>query len=187
MRRYLIAILLLLSPVVAYADLTYKQLEDVSKTPENLEGRFTQEKYLAALDAALPSSGVFSYQRGKSIRWETLKPIQNELVMTPTSIVNKQGDNELMRMEMKSNPVVTLFNEIFFSVLTAEWEKLSVYFKLSGEIKAGQWKAELIPIDELVKQAVTRVELKGDELVREIILYENAGDRTTIHFNSLSL
>lgn len=186
MRQYLLVVLLCFSPIAAYADLTFEQLENISKTPENLEGHFTQEKYLSALDAVLHSSGKFSYQRGKSIRWETLKPIQSEMLMTPTSISNKQGGRELMRIENEANPVVALFNEIFFSVLTAEWGKLSAYFKLSGNVEGGWWHAELVPLDNTVKQVVSRVELKGEALVREIILHESGGDRTTIHFENLN-
>lgn len=186
MRLYLLVILLCLSPFAVCAGLSFEQLERISNNPSSLEGRFTQEKYLAALDTALGSSGIFSYQRGKSVRWETLKPIQSEMLMTPTSISNKQGGQELMRMETESSPAVALFNEIFFSVLTAEWGKLSAYFKLSGNIEGGQWHAELVPVNKTVKQAVSRVELKGDALVREIILHESGGDRTTIHFENLN-
>lgn len=186
MRLYLPVILLCLSPFAARADLSFDQLASISKNSSSLEGRFTQEKYLAALDTSLGSSGIFSYQRGKSVRWETLKPIQSEMLMTPTSISNMQGGQELMRMETESSLAVALFNEIFFSVLTAEWGKLSAYFKLSGNIEGGQWHAELVPVDKTVKQVVRRVELKGDALVREIILYESGGDRTTIHFENLT-
>ena len=186
MRLYLLALLMWFLPAAAYADLTFEQLELISKTPENLNGRFTQEKYLAALDTVLLSSGIFSYQRGKLIRWETLQPVQNELLMTPTSIINKQGGKEFMRVEAESNPAVALFNEMFFSVLTAEWGKLSAYFKLSGEIQDRQWHAELVPVDKTVQQVISRVELDGDVLVREIILHESGGDRTTIHFDSLN-
>ena len=92
-----------------------------------------------------------------------------------------------MRIENESNPAVALFNEIFFAVLTAEWGKLSAYFKLSGKMEDGQWHAELVPVDTTVQQLVSRVELKGETLVREITLHESSGDRTTIHFNNLNL
>jgi hypothetical protein len=183
-KLYLLVILLCLSPFAVGADLSFDQLERISKNPSSLEGRFNQEKYLAALDTSLHSSGIFSYQRGRSVRWETLKPIQSEMLITPAFISNKQGGQELMRMETQSSPAVALFNEIFFSVLTAEWGKLSAYFKLSGKLEGGQWHAELIPVDKTVKQVVSRVELKGDALVREIILHESGGDRTTIHFEN---
>lgn len=186
MRFYLPVFFLCLLPYAVYAELSFEQLERITKNASSLEGSFIQEKYLAALDASLYSSGIFSYQRGKSVRWETLKPIQSEMLMTPTSITSNQGGQQLMHMETASNPAITLFNEIFFSVLTAEWGKLSSYFKLSGNVEAGQWRAELVPVDKAVMQVVSRVELKGDALVREIILYESGGDRTTIHFDNMN-
>ena len=51
----------------------------------------------------------------------------------------------------------------------------------------GQWHAELVPVDKTVQQLVSRVELKGGALVREIILHESSGDRTAIHFDRLNL
>ena len=190
--RYLLILILLLSPIAlraeitSHAELTFAQLEQISTSPSSLDGRFSQEKYLAALDASLLSSGVFSYRRGESIRWETLEPIQNELFMTPTTIVNRQGEQELVRLEKDTNPAVTVLSEIFFSVLTAEWAKLAVYFDLSGQLDGDQWSAELIPVDHSVMHVVSRVELRGDTLLRELILHESGGDRTTIRFDSLS-
>ncbi len=185
MRFYLPVLLLCLLPYAAMAELSFEQLGRISKNPANLEGRFVQEKYLAALDASLQSSGTFSYQRGESVRWQTLKPINSEMLVTPTSISSKQGGQEFMRLETRSNPAVKLFNEIFFSVLTAEWAKLSVYFKLSGKVEKGRYHAQLLPVDKTVKQVVSRVELKGGALVHEIILHESSGDQTTIHFENL--
>lgn len=186
MRLQLAALLLCLLPYTVHAELSFEQLEGITYNPPSLEGQFVQEKFLSALEASFVSSGRFSYQRGVSVRWETLKPIQSEMLMTPEAISNTQDGRELMRMETKSNPAVTLFNEIFFSVLTAEWGKLSAYFKLSGKVEDGRWQAELAPIDKTVKQVVSRVELKGEALVNEIILYESSGDRTTIHFKNLN-
>jgi hypothetical protein len=175
---------MLIFPLVANAGITFTQLAQVSTTPEKLEGRFNQEKYLAVLDAALISTGVFSYQRGKSIRWETLEPIHNELVMTPATITSKSDDGELLRLDRGSNPTAAALGKIFFSVLTAEWEVLSDYFELSGEIDGHQWHAILVPTEQTVKQVFSRIELKGEILLREIILYEKGGDRTTIRLDN---
>jgi len=185
MRRYLFAVLFLV-PMLAQAELTFEQLDELSMSPENLTGDFKQEKYLSSLDASLASSGVFNYQRETSIRWQTLLPIQNELLMTPTAIVNSQGGKELVRLETDSNPAVTVFSEILFSVLTAEWGKLASYFELSGGVEGVQWVAQLVPIDKTVMPVVSRVELKGDVLLREVILHEASGDRTTIRFDNLN-
>ena len=40
-------------------------------------------------------------------------------------------------------------------------------------------------VDKSVERVVTRVELSGDELLREVVLFEAAGDRTQIKFLEL--
>lgn len=185
MRRWFLIILFFLA-IPVHAELTFEQLETLSKSPESLTADFNQQKYLSSLDATLSSSGVFHYQRGKSIRWQTLQPIQNELLMTPDAIVNRQGDQELVRLDTASNPAVAVFSDILFAVLTADWSQLASYFKLSGEGQGGQWHAQLVPIDKVVLQVVSRVELKGDKFLREVILHEASGDQTTIRFKNLS-
>ena len=184
MKRRFLSALVLIFPLAVHAEITFTSLAQISATPEVLQGRFSQEKYLGALDAALISTGVFTYQRGKSIRWEILQPIQNELVMTPTTITNKQGNDELLRLDMGANPTAAVIGELFFSVLTAEWEKLSDYFELSGEIEGQQWHAVLVPLDQTIGQIFSRIELKGESLLRVIILHENSGDRTTIRLDN---
>lgn len=183
MNRYFLSALVLIFPFALQAEITFAQLTQISAAPEILQGLFSQVKYLVALDAELTSTGVFTYQRGKSIRWEILEPIQNVLVITPTTITNQQGSDELLRLDMDTNPTAAVMGEIFFSVLTAEWGKLSDYFELSGEIEGQQWHAVLVPIDQTVMQIFSRIELKGGSLLRVIILHENSGDRTTIRLD----
>lgn len=180
MKQWFFSAFVLLLPWVAQAEISYDRLAQFSLTPEYLQGGFIQEKYLAALDATLISTGVFTYQRGKSIRWEILQPIQSELVMTPTSISSTQGHRELMHLDASNNPVARVIGEIFFAVLTTQWEKLAPHFDLSGEIDGQQWHAVLLPIDQAVEQLFSRIELTGMGLLEEIILHEKNGDRTTI-------
>ncbi len=60
--------------------------------PDELQGNFRQEKYLAVIDATLKSSGRYRYRRGESMRWQILEPVQSELLMTPDGLSNRQGD-----------------------------------------------------------------------------------------------
>lgn len=177
---------ILLWPIISIAEISIKQLNNIVTATDYLEGRFSQEKYLSDVDATLYSSGVFNYQRDQSIRWETLEPIQNILMMTPQSIINTQGGHEIAKIDVKTNPAIAILSEIFFSVLTAKWEALATYFSLSGTLLDQQWQVELIPIDKAMTQAMSRIALKGDTYLRELIIYEKNGDRTTIHFENLS-
>jgi hypothetical protein len=179
-KRWILSAFLLLLPPLVQSEISYGQLAQFSLTPETLDGSFHQEKYLAALDATLISSGVFTYHRNKSIRWEILEPIHSLLTLTPTAVISKQGDEELVRLDASNNPVARIVGEIFFAVLTSDWEKLAPYFELSGTVEGQQWHAVLLPIDQTVAQAFGRIELKGQKLLEEIVLHEKAGDRTTI-------
>lgn len=184
MKQYFFSVILLILPFASIAEITFAQLAQISTTPEKLEGRFSQEKYLSALDAGLVSTGVFSYRRGKSIRWEILEPIRSELLMTPEGITSRQDGGELLHLDVNANPTAAVLGEIFFAVLTAEWEKLSNFFELSGRVDGGLWHAVLVPLDQLAMQVFSRIELKGDSLLREIILHQNSGDRTTIRLEN---
>ncbi|MEH6626333.1 MAG: outer membrane lipoprotein carrier protein LolA [Motiliproteus sp.] len=186
MVRYLIVIVFFFAPIATAAELTFSELQKISNPPLNHEGTFLQKKYLGTLDIELKSTGVFSYQRDEWLRWETLKPLQNELLVTSESIVNRQGNQEIMRLEKSANSATSALHDILFSVLTSDWEKLANYFEISGVIEAEGWSVALQPLENKMVLFVDRVEIRGGAFVREIILYESSGDRTTIQFDNLS-
>ncbi|GAB2701795.1 outer membrane lipoprotein carrier protein LolA [Aliiglaciecola aliphaticivorans] len=160
-------------------------LNAISSSPEFLQGQFVQQKYLNDFDVSLESTGEFDYLQGQVVHWHTLSPIQNLVTMTPSSIVSHQDDVEVMSLQAESNPVVTLLSEVFFSVLTSEWQKLENYFELSGEIDQQTWSVSLTPKDTALAQAISHVELKGDIYLRYLKFYESNGDYTEIQFDQL--
>jgi hypothetical protein len=168
------------------SDISFEQLGNVSAAPKYLKGDFKQEKYLLSIDVSLLSSGQFEYSRNESISWITQHPIQNRLTMTPTLIINQQVGQAVLELNAQTNPAVAVLSDILFSVLTAEWGRLSTYFELQGSFEGKQWQAVLQPTDESVAQFISRVELKGDHLLRTIVLFEKGGDRTSIYFENLS-
>jgi len=179
-RSFLVIAVLFSSP--AFSEVSFERLAAISETPDSLEGRFVQEKYLKVLEAGLVSSGVFSYKKGEHLRWETLEPISNKLVLTPTSVVTKQDEKELVALPAGASTVTSVLSEILFSVLTANWNNLSKYFELSGDVDNGSWRVELLPTDVTIAAAISKIELSGETLLQKIILYEKQGDSTTIEF-----
>ncbi len=183
----LIFLCLFLFSALVKAELSFEQLNDITSTPDQLSGQFNQEKYIADLAVSLKSSGHFSYQRDQVMHWQTMQPIEHELVMTRQTMTNRQGDNELIRLELNSNPSLQVISELFFSVLTAEWQGLAQYFKLSSASNNnGQWQAELLPIDTVIAQFANRVSLQGNSLLHEVTIYEKNGDYTKIQFDNLN-
>ncbi|WP_261844158.1 outer membrane lipoprotein carrier protein LolA [Aliamphritea ceti] len=165
--------------------LTYQQLAKLTQASDSLTGEFEQDKYLALLDASLKSTGRFSYLRNQQINWLTESPVQNELVITPERLVNRQQGQELMSLDLASNPAGVVLGDILFAVLTAEWPKLKALFRLQGKVQGTDWQAVLEPSDPAIAQVMSKVELSGDHLLRQIVLNEVSGDRTTIRFLNL--
>ncbi|PHS69988.1 MAG: hypothetical protein COB23_04880 [Methylophaga sp.] len=176
---------LLFFPVISYADLDFEQLGKLAKTPPSFTGNFIQEKYFKTLDATLISSGTLRYQHDEALYWQTLEPIQNELMMTTEGVINRQGQQEFVHSEINSSPAIKIINEIFFAVLTTEWQKLATFFKLSGQLNGQIWSAELVPSNQDISQFIAKITLQGSPQLNEIVLYEFNGNKTIIHFDNL--
>ena len=177
-------VMLLALSFSAGADISFEQLARITVTPERHQGSFEQEKYLAAVDASLQSSGIFDFERGRSIRWEILEPIRSEILMTPDGISSRAGGETLLELEASANPAVAALGEIFFAVLTSDWQALEAWVELSGSVADGSWHAILKPRAETTGLVFSRLELFGGELLKTIVLHESSGDRTTIRLDS---
>lgn len=165
--------------------LNFQQLSAQTQTPRALYGHFDQSKFLSSFDLTIQSKGQFHYIQNRSIVWQTTEPMANELTLTPDSIVNKQNGHELMRLDRQSSPTIALLSEIFFSVMTADWQRLEQHFTLTGKLDHESWSADLKPTNNTFSQLIRRVELSGDQFLKKVVLYEKSGDTTTIHFTNL--
>lgn len=168
-----------------HADLSFKQLAEVTDTPSQLEGDFEQTKMIKEFETSITSTGRFVYHRNDYIQWHTLSPIENTLLMTPEAISSKQGDDDMMQIDADKNPAIKKLSQIFFAVLTADWQQLSNFFTASGTLDNDRWQVTLAPKNNALEQAVNKVELAGDNLMREVTFYENNGDVTHILFSNL--
>lgn len=183
MKRIGLGLALLALVFDANAEISFDKLAKMTATPERHQGNFVQEKYLQAVDASLQSSGVFDFERGKSIRWEILEPIHSELVMTPEGISSNSNGEKLLQLEASANPTVAALGELFFAILTSDWSILENRVDLSGSIEGSNWHAILLPKGDSTRLVFSRLELFGSRLLQKIVLHESSGDRTTIRLD----
>lgn len=174
-----------LAEITSPSSAEYADISALMESHSSLQGRFDQVKYLAALEAEISSSGRFEYEHDKAIRWHTRDPIENLLTLTPRGILSEQDGKVLSRLDAQSNPVVSLFSDIFFGVMTADWQRLEHHFEMESRVTGADWHAILTPRAPEVESIVSRVELQGDRYLREIILHEAGGDWTRIRFSEL--
>ena len=184
--KAVLGLLLLLLCSAANADISFAQLAQLSVSAQSLEGEFTQQKYLKVVDASLQSSGRFQYRRGEFIRWQILKPIESEILITPSAIEDGRGAGLPGANSQLPKQLSAQMGEIFFSLLSANWDSLEKYFALSGGVSGQQWHAILKPLQVSTAQVFSRIELKGSSWISEIILHQPNGDITTIHLDNLS-
>lgn len=179
----LMLVLMYIAPV--YAQMTVTDIAMLTGSPQALKGDFKQDKFIKAFEANIISTGHFEYQRNQFINWNTVSPVENQMVMTPKSITSKQSGNELVNLKSEQNPAVKMLSKIFFAVLTAEWQTLNAYFYQTISGDHANWSVALLPKDELLKQNITKVDLVGNDLLREVILHEKNGDTTHIYFSNI--
>lgn len=182
--RFALWLMVLLAPS-ALAEPGYQAVEALMESPASLQGRFEQVKHLSALDTEIHSSGRFAYEQDIEISWRTQVPIESLLRLTPNQITSEQDGTLLSQLETRSNPVVELFSEIFFGVMTARWDRLDKHFSAETHVSGSDWYATLIPREARVKRVISRVELQGDRNLRQVMLYEEGGDWTRIRFHDL--
>ena len=183
MIRLLFCLLVLLAFPVR-AELTFEQLLVLTRSQQISAGNFKQEKYLVEFGVSLFSTGNYEYKKGESIYWKTLEPIENELIMSPTSIISRQQNDELVHLDAEKNPIVEIFNKFLFSIFSADWAELVNSFTLTGNTNGEEWSATLYPTETTIKKIITSVSLSGDKQLKEVIINEKKGDVTTINFQT---
>lgn len=177
-----IALCMVLFSNIAWAA-SVGELQNLLQTPAQLSGHFSQAKYLAAVDTSLKSSGTFAYVADQEITWHTITPIENTLILTPNQIISAHNGQQTSVMDSQNSPAVRILSDLFFGVMTADWDLLQEYFSIDASISQGQWQAQLTPSDTSIGQVITQVTLSGATFLQQVELHEVNGNTTTIQFS----
>ncbi|MEO9275995.1 outer membrane lipoprotein carrier protein LolA [Marinomonas sp. 5E14-1] len=184
MKNTILGIILFLLSLSSFAN-DLDRLKTVTAAPDKLTGTFTQSKYLAQLDTSLQSTGEFNYLRDTQIIWHTLSPIDSTLELTPNTMLNYQNGIQVNKLDTTTNPIVAVLSDIFFGVMTAQWQILEEYFDVNAEVVGEHWKATLIPLNKNIGSFIHKVTLEGDKYLKQVTLYEPEGNLTHIEFDQL--
>ncbi|WP_295996437.1 outer membrane lipoprotein carrier protein LolA [Rugamonas sp.] len=153
--------------------------------PPVMCGRFDQSKQLAGMKKPLASSGRFCVVAGKGVLWRTLRPFPSTLRLTRDEIVNYQGDRVAMRLDAKTEPTVRMINSVLFSLLGGDLAQLETLFDIDGGVDATGWNVALKARAPALAKAIGGIKLDGGAYVKNIVLSEAGGDRTSIVFSAI--
>ena len=180
-RRVIAGCLLVLASTLAFGQGPDSLIAAVSERlviGEGLQGSFQQKKYLSFLQEPFSSSGDFSINRRTGLRWQVRQPldslmqVQGATVLLDGQPVDDKGVGQLMAL-------------IMFGLMEGQLDTLGKYFEISGQLTAGNWRLELLPRSARLQQVLRHVELRGEEHLGEIEIFEQGDNRTHIQLSEV--
>ena len=179
----LAAALALFNPAQAAAPVA--KIQAMLAKPAIMCGRFDQTKQLAGMKKPLASNGRFCVVAGKGVLWRTLQPFPSTLRLTRDEIVNYQGDRVAMRLDAKTEPTVRMINNVLFSLLSGDLGQLESLFEVDGTVDANSWNVALKARQAALEKAIGTIKLDGGAYVKNIVMSESGGDKTSIVFSAI--
>lgn len=182
MKKYLFALAIALTTPALWA-FSLTDLTQTLQQPANVQGAFTQQRYLKSLTKPMTTSGAFTLVPKKGLLWQMQKPFDTTLRVRADGIMQWTGS-------AWTNPNANKLGQnrqiqLFLDLLGGNTQGLEKQFNLSLSGTAQQWTLQLTPKTAITRQIFTRIDISGDSVVRKIELHEKQGDRTVMQFSQI--
>ncbi|TCK01530.1 outer membrane lipoprotein carrier protein LolA [Volucribacter psittacicida] len=161
--------------------LTEHELMALLQQPKNLQGQFTQQRYLNNLSQPMTTSGEFTLVAQQGLLWQMEKPFNHLLKVTPQGIMQWNGQQWIANSHLAQKEQIKLF----LGLLSGDLSPLKSQFHLQLSGTPQQWQLELQPHTLIMQKIFKKIEISGDQYVRTIRLIEQQGDKTEISFEQI--
>lgn len=149
-----------------------------------VRGQFEQLKTVQGFKQPLRSSGDFVVAQGKGIAWQVRQPFASTLLVRPDSLQSRTSEGAInMQLNAVQEPILRAINAMLFAVMSADLDKLTQYFEVTGQVQSKGWTLHLVPRDPMMAQWLQHVNLQGQQFVQEVQLQEARGDRSLIRIH----
>ena len=180
MKKVLLVSLLMLFSGLSSA-FSQQDLIALLQKSQNIQGGFTQQRFLKSLSKPIVSRGKFVLLANKGLLWQMQQPFAVDLRVKKDGIMQWNGSQWIANNKLGQSEQINLF----LGLLSGDISTLSAQFDLQLSGSPQQWRLPLTPSSLLMKQIFNHIIIKGDGLVREIELDEKQGDRTLILFSQV--
>ena len=182
MKKLFLTLLMLFAAPALWA-FSLTELAQTLQQPANVQGAFTQQRYLKSLTKPMTTSGAFTLVPKKGLLWQMQKPFATTLRVRADGIMQWTGS-------AWTNPNANKLGQnrqiqLFLDLLGGNTQGLEKQFNLSLSGTAQQWTLQLTPKTTITRQIFTRIDISGDSVVRKIELNEKQGDRTVMQFSQI--
>jgi hypothetical protein len=139
---------------------------------------FIEQKFIAALDRPLESSGELRFDAPDHLEQRTLKPRLETLVLDNGTLTVDRGKTH-RRMELHAFPQVEPLEESIRATLAGDRAALERLFLIEFTGGMARWTLTLVPRESKVKQLVAQVKIDGvrDQLIK-VEIRQTDGDRS---------
>lgn len=143
---------------------------------------FRETKELALLSAPLESRGVLHFLPPDRMLRRTLEPAPSSLLVDGRRVVFRDADGAAP-VDLSADPSAREFVDNFTTVFRGDLAALKRRYDARFESDPPGWRLVLEPRDALLRRFVASLTLSGTgESMREMVLVERDGDRTTTRF-----
>jgi Outer membrane lipoprotein carrier protein LolA-like len=139
---------------------------------------FIEQKFIAALDRPIESSGELRFDAPDHLEQRTLKPRAETLVLDNGTLSVDRGHTHRV-MDMHAFPQVEPLVESIRATLAGDRGALEHLFHLEFTGGMARWTLTLVPLESKVKQLVAQVKIDGvrDQLIK-VEIRQTDGDRS---------
>ncbi len=183
MKKLIFAAALTLASPLLWAFSTAELAQTLQK-PANVQGAFTQQRYLKSLTQPMTTNGQFVLIPKRGMLWHMQKPFENRLRVRADGIMQWNGKSWVAANQSKMNGQSQQIR-LFLDLLGGNTQGLEKQFDLQLSGSQQKWTLRLNPKTALMKQIFNHIEISGDSVVRRIELNEKQGDRTVMQFNQI--
>lgn len=155
--------------------------------PPVLRGQFEQSKQLQGFKHPLVSRGDFLLVRDRGVAWDTREPFASTTLLTRDRLLTRLPDgSQRVLLDTAGSPGMAAVNALLMALVAGDLPALAERFRLEESLAGdGAWTLVLWPKDAGLQQVFTRITLRGDRFVREVLIEEAGGDVTTLRFVAL--
>jgi outer membrane lipoprotein-sorting protein len=147
---------------------------------------FTETKELALLSTPLESKGVLHFIPPDRMARRTLEPQPSSLVVDGRRVLFRDASGAAP-VDLSGDPSAKEFVDNFTTIFRGDLAALRAKYEVKFESAPPRWKLVLEPRDAVLKRFVASVTLAGEgETMREMVLLERDGDRTTTRFGMVA-
>ncbi len=160
-----------------------------SNSINSFKADMTQEKHLKMLQDKLTSKGLFYYQKENKIRIEYVTPFKYLMVINGAKIAIKDNNNKMTKIDAGNNAIFKQINSLMIDCIKGSF-LANKDFSIALFQNKEYYLFQLTPVKKGLKDFFSTIQIfvfKSDYSIQKLVLKENGGDFTIIHFSNKNI